>query len=162
MAQIELKTKAIATSTIIVGSITGPILEQFVDTRLANEAVAAGRIKRPEAYPLYMRPGVMVPLITGIPTLLAGLFGDRWIRDPNVQLGLLTYGTAATTSGLCVLARGIRARQAVGIKLLFPAPDEMGKDVHVPRAPTYIHVPVEIGKQGAAQGGRMPVPLVRK
>ena len=124
------------------GQIT-PVLLEYADISLADAAVKAGTYKAQEAYPLYMRPGIVVPLASGIPTLLLGLFGDKWLsKYPKVQLGLLTYGMTSTTGGVVNLIRAFMSRQAAGIPVIFPKPtDERTAGTALPAACAYLKGP---------------------
>jgi hypothetical protein len=118
---VELVTKAAVGLSGLLGVVVAPVLSQFADQPAAQTAVDNGTILIPEMQPLYSRWGIMLPLITGIPSLVVGLFADKWLeKRPNLQLGLLNYGVTATTGGSVELARAVSARTQQGMSAFSP------------------------------------------
>lgn len=123
---VEMVTKAAVGLSGFLGGVVAPTLSSLVDQPAAQAAVDAGTIEIPEQQPLWSRWGVMLPLITGIPSLLIGAFGDKWLeKRPNLQLGLLNYGVTATTGGGVELARAISARTSQGLSAFSPTDDQV-------------------------------------
>lgn len=127
---VEMVTKAAIGLSGFLGGLLPPALSSLVDQPAAQAAVDAGTIEIPEQQPLWGRWGVMLPLITGIPSLLVGMFGDKLLeKRPNLQLGLLNYGVTATTGGGVELARAIGARTAQGLNAFSPTDDQVAEAV---------------------------------
>lgn len=157
MAEIKMGTKAGIVIGGVAGSALAPALSTFVDAKAAAEAVKNGDMLYPEAYPLTKRTGILVPLISGIPTLLLGLFGDKLLADvvkdaeqrEALQIGLLSYGSTATTGGVIELARAVEARKAVGVDLWNPDPKADTTAFAAQRSIAYYQVPLKPGAAGA-------------
>lgn len=161
---ISYGVKATVTCAGVAGTALPPLLSTYVDAKAAAKSVEAGEIGYPEAYPLHRRVGIVAPLATGIPTLLLGLFGDKLlegvIKDPvereGVQLGLLFYGTTATTGGTVELARALEARKAIGVDPISPDPKADTKAYAAMRTIAYYALPAK--PAGAFVSGVKAVP----
>lgn len=150
--EIGTNEKIVMFGGIALGTGLPPLLDSFVDTNLATSAVTNGSIGYAEAYPMYFRTGVMIPLVIGIPLTLVGLFGDKWLsKHPNVQLFCLTAGPALFVNGLVSWFRGLQARQAAGVPLVFPTGSETPTNNVLARAPNYI-LPPAAGGSPSSQG----------
>jgi hypothetical protein len=118
-------------ASLMIGSGIGvglpPMLERL-DAWLAIQKVKKGELKDPEAYPMYQRPGIVVPLGAGIPCLLAGLLGDELLagkeEGAGIQAMLLTMGTGLTVGGLNNLATAIDGRLKAGVPIWRPDPNK--------------------------------------
>jgi hypothetical protein len=117
-------------SALVIGTGVGtavPILLQGIDASLAIDWVKTGKGKDPESYPLYMRPGIMVPNILGPIALLVGILGNEWFSKredgPAIQGALLVMGTGMTVGGLGNLSTALDGRKKAGVPMTFPKPD---------------------------------------
>jgi hypothetical protein len=109
---------------MLVGTGLGvavPRMLEGIDAQLAIDWVKTGKGKDPEAYPLYYRPGIMVPNIAGPVCLLAGVLGDKYLSE-DAQIALLTAGTGLTIGGLQNLSTALDGRKKAGVPLMFPDP----------------------------------------
>jgi hypothetical protein len=109
---------------MLVGTGLGvavPRMLEGIDAQLAIDATKKGDIKDPESYPLYYRPGIMVPNIAGPVCLLAGVLGDKYLSE-DAQIALLTAGTGLTIGGLQNLSTALDGRKKAGVPLIFPDP----------------------------------------
>jgi hypothetical protein len=117
-------------SALVIGTGVGtavPILLQNIDASLAIDWVKTGKGKDPESYPLYYRPGIMIPNILGPIALLVGILGDEWFAKredgPAIQGALLVMGTGMTVGGLGNLSTALDGRKKAGVPMTFPKPD---------------------------------------
>ena len=117
-------------SALVIGTGVGtgvPILLQNIDAALAVDWVKTGKGKDPESYPLYQRPGIMIPTIVGPIALLVGILGDEYFSKkedgPAIQGALLVMGTGMTVGGLGNLATALDGRKKAGVPMTFPDKD---------------------------------------
>jgi len=117
-------------AALVIGTGIGtgvPILLQNVDASLAIDWVKTGKGKDPESYPLYQRPGLMVPLIVGPIALLVGILADEYFSKkedgPAIQGALLVLGTGMTVGGLGNLSTALDGRKKAGVPMIFPDKD---------------------------------------
>lgn len=127
---ITLALKISEKASLLIGAGAGagipPILER-VDARLAIDWVKQGKGKDPESYPLYQRPGIMVPVVAGPILMLAGILADKQFEKMDegeaIQAGLLVGGTGLTVGAIDNIASAIQGRQAAGVPMITPKAD---------------------------------------
>jgi len=158
---MEAKRKAVLVGTAIPTALAPPLLE-LADLELAARSVAAGTDACPETYPMYLRPGVMVPTIAGAIMLAVGLLADKPLEKyPEVQEALLVGGSNMLAGGAANISQALYARYAVGAPMFMPDRSKVYGDTNrfVPRASGYkraprasddAHPPTPIGEPAAA------------
>lgn len=113
--------------SIGIGAVISPLQNsglEYVDAWLAANAKNQNRIKVPEQYPLYARPGIMFPLIAGAIATPLGLFGEKYIGK-GASLFATAYGIGSLTGGLINLAKALSARADAGVEVFFPDPNRI-------------------------------------
>ena len=117
--------KAISFAAIAVGQVEGPLLTRYVDNADGGPIAKRDTTKYPSPlhYPLYMRAGVMVPLVSGIATLVLGFAGERLLpgklKESTLE-HLLEYGTSATVGALLQVLDIAEQRKAAGMAQFNP------------------------------------------
>lgn len=93
-----------------------------LDAAIAQGAVRQGPLTNPEAFPLFARPGLMVPLIAGPILIGASVLG----RDPTLPISSLRAAGVATGAamlgGMLVnTGQAMDGRAKAGLPMFFPS-----------------------------------------
>lgn len=163
---MPISPKIVSFASIAVGQLPAPILTRMVDKGLIEKATSYGPNQEPPKYatplhyPLYMRTGVVAPIILGAAGIGLGFFGDKMgVRNPSTQQHALEFGASALTSGLVQMGMVMADRAEAKIPVMFPKSNGQQQVQMQQQQQVFpiTGVPTNISTNGYARNGRLQV-----